>query len=85
MASNEQPQPTARDTAMAAAVYALTGIAVQVAVIIAVTKRDWLARQLARYRWHVLREWRGSLERRLVAELRRDLSRMDHEGIPHGD
>lgn len=74
--------PTARDAAVEAAVWGLATIAVQLAVIVAITRRDWLRRQAARYRWHVLREWQGSAERRLLADLRRDLSRMDHEGIP---
>ena len=64
------------------AVTNLLGIALQVGIMVVILKRDWLWRQWRRYRWHVLREWRGTRERQLISELSRDISRMQHEGIP---
>jgi hypothetical protein len=72
-----------RDVAIKSAIANIVGLAVQVGIIVAIAKRDSLARLLIRYRWYVLREWRHAHEARLLAELRADLSRIEHHGGGH--
>jgi hypothetical protein len=67
-----------RDVAIKSAIANIVGLAVQVGIIVAIAKRDSLARLLIRYRWYVLREWRHAHEQRLLAELRADLSAIEH-------
>jgi hypothetical protein len=67
-----------RDVAIKSAIANIVGLAVQVGILVAIAKRDSLARLLIRYRWYVLREWRHAHEQRLIAELRADLSRIEH-------
>jgi hypothetical protein len=67
-----------RDVAIKSAIANIVGLAVQVGIIVAIAKRDSLARLFIRYRWYVLREWRHAHEQRLLAELRADLSRIEH-------
>lgn len=69
-----------RDVAVKSAVANMVGLAIQVGIIVAIAKRDWVSRQWIRYRWYVTREWRHAHERRLIAELRADLSRIEHHG-----
>jgi hypothetical protein len=69
---------SARDAAVRSMTANIVAVAFQLGLVIAFTKRDWFGRQWARYRWYVLREWRGVEQRRLIAELRRDISRIEH-------
>jgi hypothetical protein len=85
VASDPEGDRAARDAAVAALVYNLTGLALQAALILAYARRDWIGRQWARYSAHLRQEWRGSRERLMLADLRRDLSRMDHEGVNGAD
>lgn len=78
---DEEPR-VARNAAVEAFMYNAVGLALQVAIVVAIAKRDWLGRQYHRYRWYVLREWRGAHERRLLAELQRDLSAIEHGHTP---
>jgi hypothetical protein len=70
----------ARDAVIGAVVFNLVGLAVQVGIIVAIAKRDSIARLARRYQRYVAKEWRGAHERRLLAELSRDLSRIEHAG-----
>ena len=54
------------------------GLGLQLGLILAISKRDWLTRQALRYRRIVLQEWKGERERRLLAELQADISRIQH-------
>jgi hypothetical protein len=87
MADQDQQgqERTARQAAINAAVYNGVGLILQLGIIIAIARRDWLRQQALRYRWYVLRQWRGERERRLVADLQRDVSRMQHEGMTGDD
>lgn len=81
MAEARESNKELRDAIVQPLVVTGVTILLQVAVLVAVAKRDQLRRVAAAYRWHVLQEWRGAHERQLIAELRRDVSRMEHEGI----
>lgn len=67
-----------RMVAMRSLVTNMIGLGLQVGIIVAISKRDWLARQARRYRWYLRQEWRGARERALIAELHRDLSEIEH-------
>lgn len=70
-----------RQVALRSLVANVVGLAVQVGIIVAISKRDVIKRQYLRYRWHVRQEWRNAHADQAVAELRRDVARMEHEGI----
>lgn len=74
-----------REAAVFSAVSSAVGIGLQLAIMGVILKRDWLWRQWRRYQWYVLREWRGSHYRGLLAELRRDLTLISHTELHDGD
>lgn len=82
-ARNEDADRGAADVARDAALQSLVSNAVYLAVMIgftlAVTRRDWVTRQLARvqHRWSA----RHAAEDRAVAEFRTELSDLEHRGI----
>ena len=67
-----------REGALRSLVANVVGLAVQLGIIVAIAKRDSIWRLWRRYQWHVTREWRGAVERRLLAELQRDISAIEH-------
>lgn len=70
-----------RDVAVKSLIANVVGLGVQLGIIVAIAKRDAIKRAYLRYRWHVRREWRHAHEQKAVAELRRDVARMEHEGM----
>lgn len=67
-----------REVALRSLVANAVGLAVQVGIIVIIAKRDTVWRAWRRYQWYVFREWRGARERRMVAELRQDISAIEH-------
>jgi hypothetical protein len=69
----------ARDAAVSSLVSNAVYIGVMVVLAVAVTRKDWLARQAARARAAVRRDWRQWSAAREVADFRADVSRFEHE------
>jgi hypothetical protein len=73
-------RPGAREVAVNSTIANLVALAVQLAVVLVIVKRDWVGQQVARYRRNLRQESRRAFEERQVAELRRDISLYDHAG-----
>lgn len=77
-ASRDEDGAELRMVALRSLVANMIGLGLQIGIIVAISKRDWLARQALRYRWYLRQEWKQARERALIAELRRDISEIEH-------
>lgn len=79
-----EPEPTtgkvARDAAVSSLVSNGVYLAIMIGLAVALTRRDWVARQAQRFRASVRREWRGWQTDRTVADFRRTISDFEHRG-----
>jgi hypothetical protein len=80
-ADDQEQRRLARDAAVASAVHNTIGLCLQLGVLVIIAKRDWVARQVIRYRWYVRQEWRKAAENKAVAELMADLSAIEHAEV----
>lgn len=76
--NDRDEQAELREVALRSLIANMVGLGVQLGIIILIAKRDSLWRAWRRYQWHVFQEWRGARERKLIAELRQDISRIEH-------
>lgn len=76
----DQEREELRAVAVRSAVANMVGLGIQLAIIVAIAKRDTLWRRWRRWQWHVMQEWRGAEEERVVAEVRWEISRIEHGG-----
>jgi FAD/FMN-containing dehydrogenase len=77
--ADARPAKVARDAALQSRISNLVYLAIMLGVTLAITKRDWIGRQVLRFR-----SWQSAAaaaESRAVAELRRELSELEHGGM----
>jgi hypothetical protein len=70
----------ARDAAVSSLVSNAVYIGIMVGLALVVTRKDWLARQAARARAAVRRDWRKWDTAREVSDFRAEVSRYEHRG-----
>jgi hypothetical protein len=75
----------ARDAAVSSLVSNAVYLAVMVGLAVAITRKDWIARQAARARAAVRRDWRKWSAAREISEFRAEVSRYEHDGGQAGD
>jgi hypothetical protein len=78
--TDDSTAKVARDAAVQSFVSNAVYLALMVAAVAALSRRDWLARQAMRARAILTQQRNRQREIQALAELRRDISRMEHEG-----
>lgn len=70
----------ARDAAVSSLVSNAVYLGVMVGLAVVITRKDWIARQGARARAAIRRDWRGWHAAREVSDFSAEVSRWEHDG-----
>ena len=76
---DQRAAKVARDAALQSLVSNLVYLVIMLGVTVAITKRDWIGRQMLRIQRR--RSAREAAAEKAVADLRRELSDLEHGGI----